>query len=374
MYKKMTPVAAAVLAAGMMLSGPAYASPKDDAHTAHSTKVKEQENKKDQNKHQDKHQDKQQHGQMKQLQSIDKQLDKIEKVLIKYQTKLTDIEDNDDDQVEDGAETEDKQDAEEQTEEKPADESTTDGEKTEEQPQTDEQPVSETVENKAKASSEEIITNETVQPTEEIEDNELTDTGDQEEAEAEDDDQDADDDEDEVENEVKEHPGYMGKFKALHNRLNAVTKQLDSLSSRGADKAALKERYDRIAALHKDIDAVLAAITQIQDKVKEEIDKDETVEERTPVKNAPVTKEWRIKFSKKLDAATLSELDIVVLDEQRNLVETTFSYSDATKTITVSPLQPYEAGKTYTLYIGKKISDTAGTNLKNSVKMNFTVK
>ncbi|PAQ12901.1 hypothetical protein CD798_17305, partial [Bacillaceae bacterium SAOS 7] len=184
---------------------------------------------------------------------------------------------------------------------------------------------------------------------------------------------DADDESDDVENDLEDNPGYSGKFKALQNRLNAVTNRLDSLSAKAIDEVALTERYDRVKALQSEVGAVLLTINQIQDKVTKEIEQDDAVEEKESVKEKDLMKEWKIQFSKALDEKTLSELDIIVLDQDKNLVETTFTYSVATKSVTISPLQPYQSGKTYTLYIGKKISSKEGKGLKNSVKMNFSI-
>lgn len=178
----------------------------------------------------------------------------------------------------------------------------------------------------------------------------------------------------EVEDKLKEHQGYIGKFNSLQNQLNAVTKQLDVLSSKGFDRTILAERYDRIASLSQELAEVLAHIKDVQDQVKEAIKKDTTVEEIPPVTTIPPTKEWKIKFNKKLDKNTLSNLDIIVMDSEKNIIETTFSYSDKTETVTITSLQHYTAGETYTLYIGKQIAANNGLTLKNSYKMNFSIK
>ncbi|MBM7648451.1 hypothetical protein JOC78_001393 [Bacillus ectoiniformans] len=348
MYRKVTPVVAAVFATGMMLSAPAYAAPKEDHKPVNSVKEKKEakEKEKGQNK-----------GQTQQLKSVDKKLDKIEEFLIAYKAKLASMEEKEETEKDTDVPEEENQTPEEQEQELPAEgtdeEPVNDDETTEEQ--TPQEPADE-----ENAGVEEPADHATAQSEDVIVDEDLTDTEIEEEVE-------------EVENEVKAFPGYAGKFHALENRLNAVTNQLNALSRKGADSAALKERYDRIATLKAEITAIVAQIKGIQENVNEEIEKDESVLEKAPVEDVATTKEWTIKFNQRLDEKTLSELDIIILDEEKNLVETTFSYSSKTKSITVSALQPYEAGSTYTLYIGKKISGLNGKDLKNSVKMNFSV-
>lgn len=318
MYKKMAPIVATVLATGMILSGTAaYAAPKENKSEEVGEKAKgKQEDKQKQNK-----------GQTQQLKSVDKQLDKIEEKLNHYHEKLSEK-----------------------------------GDQSIKTPIEGDEPVDVPIETEQEEQSTEAIpdTVESEQTTEESNDFDLTDAEIEDEVE-------------EVEEDLKENQGYVGKFHALQNRLNAITKQLDSLASKGMDSTILAERYDRVVALTNEVEEALATVNQIQDQIQEEIEKDYTVQEKTSVTDAPLTKEWNIKFSKILDTTTLSNLDIIVLDAERSLVETTVNYSDTSQTVTISPLQPYKAGETYTLYIGKGISGKDGSDLVNSVKMNFTV-
>lgn len=333
--KKVIPVVATtVLAMGVVFSGPAYAAPQEDAKSVVNNNGKE--NKKDQerkqeNKKEDKKEDKkpsQGKGQTQQLKSVDKQLDKIEEQLHHYQTKVSHIAvaTSDSAEVKEPVVTNDSAEVEE---------STVTGDST-----------------TVVTSDSTYIEEDADQPTDdEIEEQ----VG-------------------EVEHELQDNPGYAGKLHALQNRLAAVTKQLDALSAKGFDPERLQVYYDRITALHVKIDGVLATIGQVQTKIQEKIKTDDRIEEKAPVVEKSPVKPWYIKFNKKLDAQTLSNLDIVVLDQNQNLVETTFTYSESDKTITVSPLQQYKLGETYTLFIGKEISDTNGKSLKNAIKMNFSIK
>ena len=178
----------------------------------------------------------------------------------------------------------------------------------------------------------------------------------------------------EVEHELQGNPGYVGKFQALQNRLDAVKNQLDALSTKGVDSGTLQAYYDRVNALSVQINEGIAKVSQVQSKIQEKIKTDDRIQEKAPVAEVPVMKPWNIKFNKKLDAKTLSNLNIIVLDQNQNLVETTYTYSEETKTITVTPLQQYKVGETYTLFIGKEIAGSDGTSLKNAIKMNFSTK
>jgi len=63
----------------------------------------------------------------------------------------------------------------------------------------------------------------------------------------------------------------------------------------------------------------------------------------------------------------------VVLDVDQNIVETSITYSEETNSIILTPLQPYESGESYTLFISNNISGENGSDLANSVKMEFSV-
>lgn len=176
----------------------------------------------------------------------------------------------------------------------------------------------------------------------------------------------------ELEKELRQYSGYLGKFGALENRLNAVSKKLNQLASKGVSEEELQARIDRVNELQNEIDKTLETLTDVQNKVKEKIQKDTKVKKKKPVK-AKANKKWKIKFSQKLDKKTLTHLDIVILDSKQNIIETTLSYSHKDKTVTVNPAQPYKVGESYTLYIGKDIQSEKGLNLENSIKMEFVV-
>ena len=306
MNKKWTPAVAAVLAAGVMLSGEgiAFAVPKGGIPYNVETSKKENQ------------------GQSQSFKSIDKQLSKIEEKLLQYKEKMNTIKEE---------------------------------EKKEELEEAEEviQPVEEAPSEGQAPASEETAAAiaDSVEGTEAVEE---------------------DTEEEEVEKDLAGQPGYRGKFQALGNRLDALTKQVASLSSKGADAAAVSERQARIASLKQEITGITASIGQIEKEIQAEIKADKDVKEKAPKKEVSLTKGWTIKFSKSLDTDTLSTLDLVVMDAAGSLVETTFTYSDKTKSITLTPLQPYQKGAVYTLYIGKGIEGADGIPLKHTVKMDFS--
>lgn len=321
MKKKWTPAVAVVLAAGVMFSGEGITFAAQAESTPYNVLASKKENQ----------------GQAQQFKSIDKQLDKIEEKLIQYKEKMNQIKE------------EEKQEESDETEAvvQPVTPTPT------ETP--DETPAEAPAEEQAPASDETVTTSaDSVEETETDSDGDST------------------VEEEQVEKDLEGQPGYRGKFGALENRLNAVSKQVASLASKGADAAVVAGRQARIDALKKDVAAVLASISQIEKEVQAEIKADKTVKEKAPKKGVALTKGWTIKFSKSLDADTLSTLDLVVMDAAGSLVETTFTYSEKTKSITLTPLQPYQKGAVYTLYIGKGIEGKDGIQLKHTVKMNFT--
>jgi predicted RNase H-like nuclease (RuvC/YqgF family) len=382
MYKKLSMIMTVVLAAGAILSAPVSAMPKE-----HNEPSKKQEEKKQEENKKGKEEKGEKKGYTQQLKSIDKQLDKIEEKLQFYKRKLADwkealgesatspttgeepsTEPMKGNTEENGTESAGEQGGApatgETTETPVASEEGGTGEPSNStasaafQDQADEAAdISGTV--SAEDGTEAEMTEDSTEATEEIEEG-PTDEEIEQEVE-------------EIEEDVQENPSYVGKFRALENRLNAVRNRLDALSSKIGDQALLQERYDRVEALRMEIQQVVNDMENVQKKIKEQIKKDGTAEEKGTVTGVPATKEWMVKFNKSLNEQTLSEMDFVVLDTEGNLVETTIQYVAVKKTVKIIPLQPYKSGQTYTLYIGKEIKDAKGLRLKKAVKMKFVV-
>ncbi|SOC06080.1 Ig-like domain-containing protein [Ureibacillus xyleni] len=323
MKKFVLAVAACVAIGGVATTDSVFAAPKNEVVQQHG---KQQEKEKQQNQ-----------GQIQQLKSIDKQLNNIEGKFKLYQSKIPKLSSS----IEElQKETQNAQSTE-----------TTDAVVENEQVSELAEPQEETVATE-EAPTEEVVVEEPVVDNEELDGNS----------------------EEEVESELKKYPGYEGKLNALLNRLNGVSNRLNGLSSKGAATEELQARIDRVEAMKVEIQKVKTTLTQIEKKVKEEVTQDTSAEEKESQTPVDTTKDWTIQFSKGIDISTLSNLDIVVLDEEQNLVETTISYLPDSNAVKISSSQPYESGKTYTLYIGNDISSESGLNLKNSVKMTFTVK
>ncbi|RUL52207.1 Ig-like domain-containing protein [Lysinibacillus antri] len=346
MKKFVLTVAACVAIGGVGSTGSVYAAPKDEVKQENVQQQKE--------KQQEKKQENQNKGQLNQLKSIDKQLDKIEEKLKFYKDKLPKLETPIDELVEE--EVEDVK-AEEpaSTDETSAPASTDETFNSDQTEALEESDGVKDSEAEKETQTEAPIQEDATQAPEATEDTE-------EEVEV------------DVEAELKQFPGYEGKFNALLNRLEAVTKRLDNLSKQGNASEALQERTQRLNSLKSEIETAITSLQSIQNKVKEEVNSDTKAEEKEVEEAVEENKDWTIQFSKGLDISTLSNLDIVVLDDEQNLVETTISYLKETNSVKISSAQPYESGKTYTLYIGNDISSENGLNLKNSVKMPFTIK
>ncbi|BAH07788.1 Ig-like domain-containing protein [Clostridium kluyveri] len=89
--------------------------------------------------------------------------------------------------------------------------------------------------------------------------------------------------------------------------------------------------------------------------------------------NIAQNKSWTIKFNKELNASTVIEQNIQVLDSDEQMVPITLSLSSDNLSITLSPDSNYEKGKTYTLCIKKSVTSKDGCQLLKEVRMEFTI-
>jgi len=80
-----------------------------------------------------------------------------------------------------------------------------------------------------------------------------------------------------------------------------------------------------------------------------------------------------VPFDSALMASTVSRSNVYVADEQGSRIPVSREMGSGNKSIIVSPLEQYEAGKTYTLYIRKAVKYEAGGEIKNGLKLKFTV-
>lgn len=84
-------------------------------------------------------------------------------------------------------------------------------------------------------------------------------------------------------------------------------------------------------------------------------------------------KEWQIKFTKAADPDTITNENVYVVDSNGNRVEVNISY-DSANILTVTPVNSYESGETYYLYISKNVIAKDKTFLVNKLRYEFTIK
>lgn len=80
-----------------------------------------------------------------------------------------------------------------------------------------------------------------------------------------------------------------------------------------------------------------------------------------------------VPFEAELMASTVSRRSVYVLDEKGNRVAIDRKLGKEGRSIVISPVDSYGAGKTYTLFISKSVRYSGGSGLQNSLKLNFTV-
>jgi len=80
-----------------------------------------------------------------------------------------------------------------------------------------------------------------------------------------------------------------------------------------------------------------------------------------------------VPFDAPLMASTVNTGNVYVLDDQGSKVPLSRKMGSEWKSIIVEPLEQYEAGKAYTLYIRSAVKYATGNRLKEGFKMRFTV-
>ncbi len=84
-------------------------------------------------------------------------------------------------------------------------------------------------------------------------------------------------------------------------------------------------------------------------------------------------KEWNIKFTKAVDASTVTKDNVYVVDSKGNKVEVKINYGSE-DLLKVTPVNPYTSGETYYLYISKNVRAKDRTSLVNGLRYQFTIK
>lgn len=80
-----------------------------------------------------------------------------------------------------------------------------------------------------------------------------------------------------------------------------------------------------------------------------------------------------VPFDSAIMAATVNRSNVYVVDEQGNRIAISRNVGSGSKSIIVAPLDRYEPGRTYTLYIRKAVRYESGNELKNGLKLRFTI-
>ncbi|MEA4847027.1 MAG: beta-propeller domain-containing protein [Clostridiaceae bacterium] len=80
-----------------------------------------------------------------------------------------------------------------------------------------------------------------------------------------------------------------------------------------------------------------------------------------------------VPFDSELMAATVSKGNVYVTDDQGIRIPVNIKTGSDWKSIIVEPVEQYEAGKNYTLYIRSTVKYTSGSRLKDGFKLKFTI-
>ena len=82
-------------------------------------------------------------------------------------------------------------------------------------------------------------------------------------------------------------------------------------------------------------------------------------------------KDWNINFSKTINASSVNDSTVYVLDSNKNKVAATLNINGST--LTVSPVSNYKSGETYYLFIDGKVSGVNGKKLSDTLEYEFTI-
>jgi N-acetylmuramoyl-L-alanine amidase len=93
-----------------------------------------------------------------------------------------------------------------------------------------------------------------------------------------------------------------------------------------------------------------------------------------PKNDVVVSKPWTVSFNKPLSPATVTTTNIKVVGENNNYIDVNVSLANDNKKVIVSPVNNYEANKSYTLIVTDKVISNDGTPLPKEVRMTFHTK
>ena len=92
------------------------------------------------------------------------------------------------------------------------------------------------------------------------------------------------------------------------------------------------------------------------------------------IKDVEPTKEWKVKLNNDLDENSLTNEAVYVRDDSGTIIQTKLTVDQDQRTILIAPPDKgYQSGKSYTLYIEDTLLTSSGKQLKEPVKMEFTI-
>ena len=95
-----------------------------------------------------------------------------------------------------------------------------------------------------------------------------------------------------------------------------------------------------------------------------------------PETNVSPLHEFTITFNLEVDGSTINDENIYVMTDNQEVVNGTMAYQERNKKSVkvLAPKEGYKVGKTYFLHVENGVKTVDGKELKNPVKMKFTIK
>lgn len=106
-----------------------------------------------------------------------------------------------------------------------------------------------------------------------------------------------------------------------------------------------------------------------QAKAVDEINKDTSKWDKKQCQDTK--KAWKINFNKELDPSTVDDISVMVIDNNFEPVECTVTCTGGT--ISVTPVNSYDTGKTYHIYLSTAIADKNGKHLPKAIHQDFVI-
>lgn len=83
---------------------------------------------------------------------------------------------------------------------------------------------------------------------------------------------------------------------------------------------------------------------------------------------------WRVRFTAPLNPATVNNVNMfVTAEETGSVLRTAIRYNPTTNDVEIEPLEPYAKKTAYILNVTKNVRSKGGQNLKDEIKIRFTV-